>query len=173
MILTREEILKEIEKGNIVIEPFDIKYLGPASYDVALDNEIRIFKDEIYEIDIGEIAENTNIFNQVTEKIKLDDYYPLKPGELVIGITKEKITLSPGLCAWIQGRSRFARCGLMVHVSASFIQPGVSNKQVFEIYNASRNIIKLRPGVRIAQIIFQRCVGKAKYKGIFKNQLKL
>ena len=36
MILTDKEILAEIEKGNIVIEPYDRACLGTNSYDVHL-----------------------------------------------------------------------------------------------------------------------------------------
>ena len=45
MILTKKEILKEIKKGGIKITGFNSKYLGPASYDLALSNEFRVFKD--------------------------------------------------------------------------------------------------------------------------------
>ena len=43
MILTKEEILQKIKKGIIKIEPFEIESIGPASIDLTLDNEIRIF----------------------------------------------------------------------------------------------------------------------------------
>ena len=36
-----------------------------------------------------------------------------------------------------EGRSRFARLGLFVHITAGFMNPGIKNKQVLEIYNAS------------------------------------
>ena len=42
-ILGREAILKEIEKGNILIEPFDEERLGPASVDLHLSNAFRVF----------------------------------------------------------------------------------------------------------------------------------
>ena len=37
----------------------------------------------------------------------------------------------------IEGRSRFARIGLFVHITAGFMNPGINNRQVLEIYNAS------------------------------------
>ena len=36
-----------------------------------------------------------------------------------------------------EGRSRFARIGLFVHITAGFMNPGINNRQVLEIYNAS------------------------------------
>ena len=49
----------------------------------------------------------------------------------------EKVTLASDICGWLEGRSRFSRLGLLVHISASFMQPGIENKQVLEISNQS------------------------------------
>ena len=43
MILTKNIILKLIKSKQIQITPFDIKSVGPASIDLTLDNEFRIF----------------------------------------------------------------------------------------------------------------------------------
>jgi len=163
MILTKEEILKEIEKGRIKLEPFDEKAVGPASIDLTLDNKLRIFTTpKIIDEDID--------YKKITKLIDIKKGYVLKPGELVLGITKERITLPENICGWLNSRSRHARIGLMSHITAPFIAPGVSNKQVLEIFNASKNKIKLMPGTKICQIVFQQCKGRAKYQGIFKNQ---
>jgi len=172
MILTKEEILKEMKRGNIGIIPFDEKSLGPASYDLTLDSRVWVFKEKINVTDLEEIANNPKVlYEKYLEEIDISkNPYLLKPGELILGITKEKIKLSESICGFIMGRSRFARVGLMVHVSASFIQPGVFNRQVFEIYNASDKIIKIKPNIKIAQIIFAKCLGKSKYNGVWKDQ---
>jgi hypothetical protein len=41
------------------------------------------------------------------------------------------------MCGLLEGRSRFARLGLFVHITAGFMNPGIKNRQVLEIYNAS------------------------------------
>jgi len=164
MILTKDELLKKIKKGQIKIEPFEKEAVGPASIDLTLDNELRVF-NSANKI----IAEDVD-YKKISKLMNISNGYILKPGELVLGITKEKITLPENICAWINSRSRFARIGLMSHITAPFIAPGVSNKQVLEIYNAGKNKIKLIPGTKICQLVFQECKGKAKYLGIFKNQ---
>ncbi len=168
MILTTEVILKEIENGNLSITPFNKENVGPASYDITLSNVLRIFKKSgsptPYPIN------NKANYLELTERIEIKDEFILQPGEMVIGISQEKIELSESLCAWIQGRSSFARIGLTVHITASFVQPGVKNKQVFEILNNSNIPLALIPGVRIGQLIFQRCEGKAVYSGKFGDQ---
>jgi dCTP deaminase len=164
MILTKQEILKLIKKGKVEIEPFDENAIGPASIDLTLSHEIRIFsvRHKLVQEDID--------YKKITRLIDISKGYVLKPGELVLGITKEKVSLPENICAWINSRSSFARIGLMSHITAPFIAPGVSNKQVLEIYNAGHNKIKLIPGTKICQLVLQQCKGKAKYQGIFKNQ---
>ena len=166
MILTRNEILEEIKKKRIKIVPFNKNALGPASIDLTLGNELRIFTKSIKPLKI----KNTADYKKVTKKTKFGKQYILRPGELVLGITKEKITLPKDICGWLNARSRFARLGLMIHISSPFMQPGISNRQVLEIYNAGPNKLTLIPGEKISQFVFQRCEGKAKYKGKFKNQ---
>ena len=176
MILTRNEILKALHTGNIVIDPFEEEALDAASYDMTLYHQIRVFIEGLNEIDLMEMAQNANMLMDITRIVEIpaESYYLLKPGELVLGMTVEKLTLPPNIAGSLEGRSRFARMGLMVHVTASFLQPGLRNtRQVFEIFNASRNAIKLRSGVKIAQVIFERCEGMATYSGVFANQREL
>jgi len=166
MILTRNEIFKEIQKKRIKVEPFDKNDIGPASIDLCLGNELRVFQKKNKII----VLNNHLDYFDVTQKISLGKGYVLKPGELVMGITKEKITLPEDICGWLQSRSRFARFGLMSHITAPFVSPGVSNHQVLEIYNASPRKLKLIPGLKICHLILERCHGKSKYEGRFSNQ---
>lgn len=176
MILTRDKILDAVRKREIIIDPFDEGALDAASFDMTLYHQIRVFVEGLNEIDLLDMAADANALLKITRIVDIPagSYYLLKPGELVLGMTEEKLTLPPGIAGSLEGRSRFARMGLMVHVTASFLQPGIRDtRQVFEIFNASRNAIKLRSGVRIAQVIFERCEGKATYSGVFSNQREL
>jgi dCTP deaminase len=176
MILTRDKIVEAVQSGEIKIDPFEEKALDAASYDMTFYHQIRVFIEGLNEIDLLDMAQDAHALLRITRTISIPSgsYYLLKPGELVLGMTVEKLTLAPNIAGSLEGRSRFARMGLMVHVTASFLQPGIKNtRQVFEIFNASRNAIKLRSGVRIAQVVFERCEGNAVYTGVFANQRKL
>ena len=176
MILTRNKILDAVRAGEIAIDPFDESALDAASYDMTLYHQIRVFIEGLNEIDLMEMAQDANGLMDITRIVEVPagSHYLLKPGELVLGMTVEKLTLPPNIAGSLEGRSRFARMGLMVHITASFLQPGIQNtRQVFEIFNASRNAIKLRSGLRIAQVIFEQCVGTATYRGIFADQRDL
>ncbi len=166
MILTKEIILKEIKKGRIAISPFNSANIGPASIDLTLDSRIRVFNSKKTSLVLEEDAD----YKKVTKVLDISKGYILKPGELVMGITKEKITLPGNICGWLNSRSRFARLGLMSHITAPFICPGISNHQVLEIYNAGPKKIKLMPGTRICQLALQECKGSAVYAGKFKSQ---
>lgn len=165
-VLTKNQILKEIKAGNIKITPFKRSKVGPGSVDLHLDDEFRIFKKVDKLVHVNSRTDH----KKVTRKIKVKKFLTLMPGELVLGITKEKIKLAPDLCGWLQGRSRFARMGLVVHMSSNFLQPGINNKQVLEIANMSNIPLALYPGTAICQIIFERTEGKARYKGRFSRQ---
>ena len=132
-ILGREAIVQEMKKGNIRIEPFDEKMLGPASIDLHLSNAFRVFVHLPNEL---HLTDNMD-FKAATKGLVVPDGETLtvKPGQTVLGITQEKVSLGNGLSGWLEGRSRFARVGLLVHISASFMQPGISNHQVLEISN--------------------------------------
>lgn len=167
-ILGREAILKEIEKGNIKIEPFNKAMLGPASVDLHLSNAFRVFVHLPNELSMT----NDMDFKAATKGMEVAEggTLTLQPGQTILGITQEKVSLGNGLSGWLEGRSRFARVGLLVHISASFMQPGISNHQVLEISNFGPIPLRLIPGTPICQFIFQRCEAPGKYLGVFAEQ---
>lgn len=166
MILSKSEIIKEMDAGRIIVEPFLEENLGPASIDLRVSNEFRIFK-KVHEI--FHVTDDVD-YSTITTVRKVNDYFLLMPGETVHSITMEKITLADNICGWLEGRSTFARIGLMVHITASFMQPGISNKQVLEINNVAPIPLAIYPNTKICQFIFERLDGKATYSGKFCKQ---
>ena len=63
--------------------------------------------------------------------------------------------------------------GLVIHMTAGFVQPGINNRQVLEIGNLAPFPLVLKPGVRICQLVLQRTEGEASYQGRFMNQNRL
>ncbi|MBI3385045.1 dCTP deaminase [Candidatus Gottesmanbacteria bacterium] len=165
-ILTHDEIKREIAEGNIKFWPeISNDQIKEASVDLHLGSAFRIYK----KVKTGiKVSEDTD-YKKYTTEVRVKEF-KLHPHETVLGITSEKITLPGDICAWIEGRSRFARLGLLIHISAGLIQPGVDNKQVLEITNLSPNTLILQEGERICQLVFQRTSGTAVYKGKFRAQ---
>jgi dCTP deaminase len=168
-VLTREEILKEIKQGTIEIDPFEPDQIGPGSIDLRLGNEFRVFK----KLRNACMVEDRISLEELTERIEVEDSFTLMPGETVLGITHERIKLPANICGWLEGRSRFARMGLVIHMTAGFVQPGINNRQVLEIGNLAPFPLILKPGVRICQIILERTEGEASYQGRFMSQNRL
>jgi len=49
------------------------------------------------------------------------------------------------------------------------MNPGIDNRQVLEIYNASNHPLALHPGTKICQFIFLKMEGEAQYSGKFQG----
>ncbi|KKU10998.1 MAG: dCTP deaminase [Parcubacteria group bacterium GW2011_GWB1_46_8] len=174
MVLAKTEILKEIASGKLKIEPFQEAALHACAYDLALSNELRIFKDHKEVVSLNEEIDWSKIKDtDLTEKIDISGGYVLEPGKLVIGISEEKLTLPNNLFGIMSGRTRFARLGLVVHTTAQFISPNTENRQVFEIANMGPLTLKLIPGERICQVIFLRCEGDFQKCGTCTRQHSL
>lgn len=167
-VLGREAILHAIEAGAIGVTPFVPERLGPASLDLTLAGTFRVFR-KVHEV--IEVRENTD-YRQLTEKIEVLEgrHILIMPGETVLGITRERLRLGPGLCGWLEGRSRFARLGLMVHISAPFMGPGIDSQQVLEMSNFGPAPLAVHPGTAICQFVFQKLQGIESYTGRFAGQ---
>ena len=166
MILSKDEILKLAKSKKLAITPFVKENIGPASIDLTLGKEFRVYKKS-QRIDITEKSD----YKEFTEEL-IADKITLRPGDFVLGVSEERIKLPEEICGTLTGRSRFARLGLAIHATASLVQPGVNNKQVFEISNLSDNELVLHAGTKICQLMLETVKGKAKYKGTFKDQVK-
>jgi dCTP deaminase len=167
-VLGKAAILRAIEQGTIAITPFDPALVGPASVDLTLAPSFRVFRKVHAVIEVGEHTD----YRQLTDKITVPEggHILIMPGETVLGITRERLRLGPGLCGWLEGRSRFARLGLMVHISAPFMGPGIDSQQVLEMSNFGPAPLAVQPGTAICQFVFQKLEGSENYAGRFAGQ---
>ncbi len=68
-ILTHDEIITRVRSGEIGIDPFDERFVGPASIDLHLANQFRVFRRVR---DIFHVTEDAD-YGDVTELIVVDD----------------------------------------------------------------------------------------------------
>src|SRR3972149_1212052 len=80
MILSDKKILEEIEKGTIVIKPFDVKNMGGNSYDVHLSKYFAKYKNKTLDAKKHNKVKHFEIPKQG---------YVLKPKELYLCTTME------------------------------------------------------------------------------------
>jgi dCTP deaminase len=168
-VLTRSIIVQEIADGRLKISPLSEDQIGVASIDLTLGREIRNIVSDESPIDILEDTDHV----EHTQVISLDEPYLLQPGETIHGITEERVNLPPDLCGFLEGRSRFARLGLMIHVTSALVQPGVDNHQVLEMSNVAQQPLRIHAGVRVCQLVLMRTEGTATYRGRFANQTEV
>ncbi len=166
MILTRDVILREIAAGRLTIDPLEPDQIGPASIDLHLGDEIRVMEGGP---DVVEVTEDAD-YRTITRVQRLEGRYVLKPGETIHAITRERLHLPGDVAGWLEGRSRYARLGLMIHVTSGFVAPGVDSRQVLEMSNVAGRSLGIYAGVRVCQIVLQRCEGSAVYAGRFARQ---
>lgn len=150
MFLSDKDILSAVKAGEIVLDPFDEKRLQPATYDIRLGNTF-IVNDAHSTKAIDPVM---GIFPKTqTIEVKDGDEFVLHPGVSILGYSKEKFG-SDSYLIEVNGKSSLARIGLIVHNSASIVNPGHFLNIALELCNLNNVPIVLRPGMEIAQLSF-------------------
>jgi dCTP deaminase len=163
MILSDSMIRMAMANKNIIIEPppFD-KSIQSCSIDLHLGTEILRYKDPSHHQCYGSIDPRIPTRLDIVERIEISSISPYRvySDEFLLGSTLEYIEIGSNICARIEGKSSLGRCGLTIHITAGFIDPGYRGNITLEIKNMNRIPIELWNGMKIAQICFQRIEGK-------------
>ena len=161
-MLTAHEILKQMKKNNLNIEPFDIKCLNPNSYNVHLSNKLKVYNNNA----VLDLKTQNNCYNEITIP---PEGFILLPNTLYIGATKEVISSDKFISA-IDGRSSIGRLGMQVHLTAGFGDIGFSGKYTLEITVVVPLIVY--PNFEVAQVYFEKPDGEVDflYHGRYQNQ---
>ena len=150
-VLSDGTIRRLVDEGRITIDPWDPALVQPASVDLRLGNSFRVFHNHrTSAIDLREPPTN------LTEHVEIDDdaTFVIHPGEFVLGVTQERVSIPDDVVARIEGKSSLGRLGLIVHATAGFVDPGFAGTLTLEITNLTRVPIKLYPKLPIAQLSF-------------------
>lgn len=156
MVLSDRDIKKAIKEGRIKIFPeLDYeKQLGSCSIDLRLGNVFRVFEHSKKPyID----PSKKDYSNEITSEIVLNDgdQFIMQPGDFVLAVTLEHVTLAPDLMGRLEGRSSLGRLGIVVHSTASTFDPGWDGKCVLELGNLGRMAVALTVGMRICAMGFE------------------
>lgn len=100
------------------------------------------------------------------EKIRLgpSGVLYLHPREFVLGASLEYLRLPSNAAAYVTSRSSWGRMGLVI-ATAIAVAPGFRGVITLELTNLGRAPLKLRPGVRIAQVVFHDATPGETYSG--------
>lgn len=169
MLLSEKTIREKIQSKDIVVKigeqqksETELEF-DTASLEVHLSDEFRIWKD-LNSIGLNSAVDpaQTN-FNFVEYHKSISEVANLSEGKFKLGsqcfvlaITQEYIKLPNNIVGFIQGKSKLARMGLAIHLTAPTIQAGWGGKITLEIYNASPMPVLLTPGMKIGQLLFHQ-----------------
>ena len=181
-MLTGMEIIKRVEKGEIVISDFDPAKVNPNSYNLHLDSVLKqyafdktIITNADGSYDTVSVAGASGVLdckqNNPTIELKIPEngFIVLQPGILYLGSTIE-YTSCENLIPCIDGRSSIGRLGIQVHATAGFGDVGFKGKWTLEL--SCIHPIRIYAGMEICQIYFEEPVGDTsiKYRGKYQNQ---
>lgn len=140
----------------IVIEPRPEDFcFQAASVDLTLGNEFQMYN--AFGGDLDPVAPPKLRIIYVKDGCR----YFLEPSRFVLAATRERIAVPDDLVARVEGKSSLGRLGLLVHVTAGFIDPGYRGVITLELRNLNMRPIVLRPGMRISQLCFESMTSKA------------
>lgn len=142
MILTDTMILQEMEKGTIIISPFDRKHLGSNSYDVHLAQHLAVYRNDILD---------ARVHNHVDPFEIPDDGLILLPHRLYLGVTEE-YTETHAHVPFLEGKSSVGRLGIDIHATAGKGDIGFCNTWTLEI--SVKQPVKIYHGMPIGQLIY-------------------
>ncbi len=142
MILSDTDIKKSIERGEIVIDPFDKDCLGTNSYDVHLGSTLAVYEDNILD---------AKAHNKIKHIEIPEEGIVLQPGVLYLGVTKE-YTETHNSVPFLEGKSSVGRLGIDIHATAGKGDVGFCNTWTLEI--SCVQPVRVYAGMPIGQLIY-------------------
>lgn len=170
MVLTDKDIRRlcigDMKKNSDgMIFPFCESSLQSESYDLSIGNRVAILKKELKCIDI---TIQTDLDSMYDEKELPLTGYVLSPKEYIIVSIMENVMIPENITAHIRPRTRYTRMGLIVsdqHCNSTY-----EGNLKLGLFNATDFAIKVFPGVKIAQIVFEELRENPSDDKLYKNK---
>lgn len=167
-VLSDKSIKAEIDRGNIIINPYCESNLGNCSYDVRLgenyyrSDKTRKILNPWSEQHIKEYWGNylTALPASTPDEAyniglnSSESYIQIGPGETILGHTVEFIGGLNNITTMMKTRSSLRRSGISCCMCAGWGDVGYVNRWTMEITNHTEVPVILPVGMRVAQIIF-------------------
>ena len=142
MILTDQEILQAIERGDIVIEPYRRIALGSNSYDVHLGPTLATYVDATID---------AKSHNKIQSFSIPSEGFVLQPSQFYLGVTEE-YTETKKHVPFLEGKSSVGRLGIDIHATAGKGDVGFCNHWTLEI--SVKLPVRVYAGMPIGQLIY-------------------
>jgi len=142
MILSDREILKGIENGEILIDPYNRSSLGTNSYDVHLSPHLATYEDKILD---------AKSHNKIHHFEIGPEGFVLQPNTLYLGSTLE-YTETHNAVPFLEGKSSVGRLGIDIHATAGKGDVGFCNHWTLEISCVLP--VRVYAGMPVGQLIY-------------------
>jgi dCTP deaminase len=188
-VLSGHAIREAVERGDIVIDPYDTKQINPASYDVRLGTGVAVYDDWVYPVreemrpredrDGSLLAPYTGSGSrvpildtkrepQVTRFAIGCEGWVLLPGIGYLMHTAERIT-TKRYQPVIDGKSSIGRLFINVHATAGYGEAGFDGQYTLEV--TVKHPVRVYAGMRFAQMRFHTIHGEVQlYDGNYKGE---
>ena len=159
MILSDKTIKNLILSKKLIIESeygLDdiLNNIACASLDIRLWNWFKFFPK-----DNSKILNLENGIELEEKYIEDNKYLVLQPGDFVLWATKEKVWIPENIVARVEWRSSIGRLGILIHVTAWFIDPwfGLDSPSTItlEIKNINTVPVALKVWSRVCQLALE------------------
>lgn len=168
-VLSKKPLWDRIHRSEdpLAISPLlDPAQVQAASIDVRIGHQfIILHRAAVSHIDPSEAALLSKSLYRTQQKVRVQTKQPfvIHPRQLVLAATLEYISMPRDLAAMVEGRSSWGRLGLIIATACS-VAPGFKGCITLELVNDGEVPIVLRPGMRIAQLVFFDADKEADYR---------
>lgn len=156
---SKDELLDRIFTARLSDQLIITPQLGlvpqNGALDIHLGTKFLLFRLTRYPlIDPSKITEHRA--RELLDRLQLrfDEELILHPGQLLLAGTLEYLSIPQDLGASVITRSTYGRLGLITATSI-YVHPGFKGCLTLELTNIGNSPIKLRPGERVAQLLFE------------------
>jgi dCTP deaminase len=133
------------------IDPWEERFLQPASVDLRLGDQALTFRN--HREAVTDVKRDMSLLTQ-EEEIDVLKPFILHPGEFILAATYESVRIPDNIVGRLDGKSSLGRLGLIVHSTAGFVDPGFEGTITLELTNISNLPITLYAMMPVSQISF-------------------
>lgn len=168
MILSDKDLQILLKGKLLTISPFNLSNIRESSIKLHLNPKIIKYQED-YVIDLN----SKGLIPTLDIEIK-EEGYKMLPGEFLLGMTDEEITMPNGYMGWIETRGSIARAGIQAHLCDAHIDPGSHGHITLQLKNNSENSVIIYPHLYIVKLYLIRMTSKSEnpYAGKYQGQTR-
>ncbi len=167
MIIKADVIANLLDESDKATDPLVImpqpnlrklRRSGSASVDLRLGTWFRTMRNStIKSLDVWDPKTNPPNENELTKLhyVPFGKDFVLHPNTFILGVSLEWIRLPKNLAAYVIGKSKWGRRGLII-ATATGVHPGFTGCLTLEITNLGEIPICIRPAMSICQLFLHR-----------------